>query len=203
MLFRQIPSTNRCRRVDLPEEFFFQRPRPPFPFAPYPAKLYSPESMNLADIAALTVSGVSDEIILNQIRTVGATFTLGTEQIIWLKTQKVSDAVIVAMQNTRTVPACPTPLPMKILPPAPMPETLNKLMQPYRIEAPDILSIDVEWELLIHPVPLCPQPIAGQHLVRPDGTVGLGTWGSVPVAGLTLDEAADAVRRHVFERIKE
>jgi polysaccharide export outer membrane protein len=33
------------------------------------------------------------------------------------------------------------------------------------------------------------QQVRGEHLVRPDGTVGLGTYGSVPVAGMTLDEA--------------
>ena len=37
------------------------------------------------------------------------------------------------------------------------------------------------------------QQIRGEHLVRPDGTVGLGTYGSVPVAGLTLDEAKAAI----------
>src|SRR5438876_3524707 len=32
------------------------------------------------------------------------------------------------------------------------------------------------------------QQIRGEHLVRPDGTVGLGTYGAVPVVGLTLEE---------------
>jgi polysaccharide biosynthesis/export protein len=39
------------------------------------------------------------------------------------------------------------------------------------------------------------QPIAGDYLVRPDGTVGLGVWGSVRVAGLTTEKAADEIRR--------
>ena len=30
--------------------------------------------------------------------------------------------------------------------------------------------------------------------MRPDGTVGLGFWGNVHVAGLTMDQAADAIR---------
>jgi polysaccharide export outer membrane protein len=34
-----------------------------------------------------------------------------------------------------------------------------------------------------------------EFLVRPDGTVSLGAWGTVPVAGLTPEAAADAVRR--------
>src|SRR5439155_23151307 len=33
------------------------------------------------------------------------------------------------------------------------------------------------------------QQIRGQHLVRPDGTVGLGQYGSVNVSGVTLAEA--------------
>lgn len=37
------------------------------------------------------------------------------------------------------------------------------------------------------------QPITGEHLVAPDGTVNLGSYGSVYVAGMTLDEAKAAV----------
>jgi polysaccharide biosynthesis/export protein len=37
------------------------------------------------------------------------------------------------------------------------------------------------------------QQVRGEHLVRPDGTIGLGTYGSIPVVGLTLDEARQAI----------
>jgi polysaccharide export outer membrane protein len=37
------------------------------------------------------------------------------------------------------------------------------------------------------------QQIRGEHLVRPDGTVGLGTYGSVRVTGMTLAEARKAI----------
>src|SRR5262249_46702833 len=37
------------------------------------------------------------------------------------------------------------------------------------------------------------QQIRGEHLVRPDGTVGLGVYGSVYVAGLTLDQTRAAI----------
>jgi polysaccharide export outer membrane protein len=47
------------------------------------------------------------------------------------------------------------------------------------------------------------QEIRGQHLVRPDGTVGLGTYGSVYVAGLTLDEAKAAVERQLAKYLKK
>jgi polysaccharide biosynthesis/export protein len=41
------------------------------------------------------------------------------------------------------------------------------------------------------------QQIRGEHLVRPDGTVGLGTYGSVLVAGMTLDQARAAIEAHL------
>jgi protein involved in polysaccharide export with SLBB domain len=37
------------------------------------------------------------------------------------------------------------------------------------------------------------QQITGEHLVGPDGTVNLGTYGSVYVAGMTVDEARAAI----------
>jgi polysaccharide export outer membrane protein len=41
------------------------------------------------------------------------------------------------------------------------------------------------------------QQIAGQHIIRPDGTVGLGGYGSVHVAGLTIEQAKAAVESHL------
>ena len=41
------------------------------------------------------------------------------------------------------------------------------------------------------------QPINGDYLVRPDGTVGLGVWGAVKVSGLTADRAAEEIRRRL------
>jgi hypothetical protein len=61
-----------------------------------------PGNMNLADVAALSMSKVSDDIILNQIRTTGTVFCLATEEIIWLKKNGVSDRVVIEMQNTRS-----------------------------------------------------------------------------------------------------
>ena len=45
------------------------------------------------------------------------------------------------------------------------------------------------------------QPITGEHLVAPDGTVNMGTYGSVYVAGLTLEEATAAVNQHLSEKL--
>jgi protein involved in polysaccharide export with SLBB domain len=41
------------------------------------------------------------------------------------------------------------------------------------------------------------QPVTGEHLVRPDGTVSLGIYGSVYVSGSTLSSAQQAIQRHL------
>jgi polysaccharide export outer membrane protein len=47
------------------------------------------------------------------------------------------------------------------------------------------------------------QPIAGEHLVGPDGTINLGIYGRVRVTGLTVDEAREAVEDHLAEFIED
>jgi polysaccharide export outer membrane protein len=46
------------------------------------------------------------------------------------------------------------------------------------------------------------QQIIGEHLVRPDGTVGLGLYGSVRVTGLTLAEVRAAIEAHLSQYIQ-
>ncbi|MCC7339196.1 MAG: polysaccharide biosynthesis/export family protein [Pirellulaceae bacterium] len=41
------------------------------------------------------------------------------------------------------------------------------------------------------------QPISGEHMVGSDGTISLGQYGSVPLVGLTLDEARMAIADHL------
>jgi polysaccharide biosynthesis/export protein len=41
------------------------------------------------------------------------------------------------------------------------------------------------------------QQIRGEHLVRPDGTVGLGVYGSVFVDGMTIEQAKGAIEAHL------
>src|SRR5262245_43746139 len=95
--------------------------------------------------------------------------------------------------------------PMVHAPVVDVPRELEKrTLPPYVIEPPDVLII----EAFLPPSnkdpegpaqPLSPQPVSGTHLVRPDGTVGLGIYGSVQLAGLTLDEARDSIRRYLIE----
>jgi polysaccharide biosynthesis/export protein len=47
------------------------------------------------------------------------------------------------------------------------------------------------------------QQIAGQHLVGLDGTVTLGSYGSVPVVGMTLAQAKDAIELHLRQFLED
>jgi protein involved in polysaccharide export with SLBB domain len=67
-------------------------------------------------------------------------------------------------------------------------EFRKRALSTYIVEPPDILLVQGSKNIGL---PL--QPISGQHLVRPDGTVGLGIYGPVFVAGKTLDEVRTAI----------
>lgn len=45
------------------------------------------------------------------------------------------------------------------------------------------------------------QQVSGEHLVRPDGTISLGIYGSLFVTGMTLDEVRYTVERHLSQFI--
>jgi polysaccharide export outer membrane protein len=77
-----------------------------------------------------------------------------------------------------------------------VPRELTKVVIPnYIIEPPDIL--------LVEAIPSLPdQPVQGEHLVRPDGTINLGTYGSVQVSGMTLDQARIVIKDKLSQYIK-
>jgi len=88
--------------------------------------------------------------------------------------------------------------------PADVPRELQKQTLPaYKIEPPDILQIEAVWlpipegqtqpDKTQPPRALYPQPVTGQFLVKPDGTVELGVYGAVQVAGLTIQEARESI----------
>jgi polysaccharide export outer membrane protein len=100
-------------------------------------------------------------------------------------------------QGCVTVPVLPPQAP------ADVPRELSmQTLPPYVVEPPDVLLIEVHrWDVkdkqvqrLKEPFALLPQPISGQHLVGPDGTVKLGVYGSVQVTGLTLDQIRDNIK---------
>jgi polysaccharide export outer membrane protein len=80
-----------------------------------------------------------------------------------------------------------------------VPRELAKQPLPtYVIEPPDILLI----EAVPREGPLKnDQQIRGQHLVRPDGTVGLGIYGSAYVGGKTIEEAREAIAEQLRRRV--
>jgi polysaccharide export outer membrane protein len=112
-----------------------------------------------------------------------------------------------------------------IVPPPPdgaVPTELNPVVLPrYVISPPDILLVTVllpPTDYLIptekpkagvdpsieyrgyYSNPLSPSPIDGQHIVQMDGTIDLGIYGSVLVAGLTTDQARERVREFILQQ---
>lgn len=74
-------------------------------------------------------------------------------------------------------------------------ELRQELLPPYVIGPPDILVVESLKGLLN-------QPVRGQHLVRPDGTVGIGAYGSVMVAGMTIDQAREEIAKVIHARLE-
>ena len=54
---------------------------------------------------------------------------------------------------------------------------------------------------MAHANPRTRQLVSGQHLVRPDGTVKLGIYGSVYVTGVTIEEAQQRIQEHLAEHM--
>jgi polysaccharide export outer membrane protein len=90
-------------------------------------------------------------------------------------------------------PALPPPV---ITNPPHAPREFQKhALSTYIIEPPDVLQIEGSQALFDKQL-----PITGSHLVRPDGSIGLGTYGSVFVAGMTVDQAKTQIIAKIRER---
>lgn len=121
-----------------------------------------------------------------------------------LNAQRQTNERLDALTATLAERAQPAPAPALapiIVPPAgTVPRELDKVsLPPYVIEAPDVLTIEA---VLKDPktgkaAALPTQPISGSFIVRPDGTVSLGKWGTVSVSGLTTEQAVAAVREQL------
>jgi polysaccharide export outer membrane protein len=101
-----------------------------------------------------------------------------------------------------------------------IPRELQKVNMPtYRVEPPDILTIDAltvvprppyhaqPLDVLLIQVPgtFAVDPIYGPHQVSPEGTVLLGlqgSWGPIRVAGLTLEEIRQTIEQYLKEQKK-
>ncbi len=79
---------------------------------------------------------------------------------------------------------------------APGPKEGAKVAQvAYIIEPPDLLTVE-----LFKTLP--DRPLSGERLVRSDGTIDLGFYGSVCVAGLSIDQAHDRVEQYLSATIR-
>jgi polysaccharide export outer membrane protein len=94
---------------------------------------------------------------------------------------------VITPQRPTDLPYTPTAA-LQHGPPAVPKEFAKQALPPYVVEPPDILLIEAAKEIT-HPL----QPLAGQHLIRPDGSISLGLNGRVFVAGMTIDQVKDAI----------
>jgi protein involved in polysaccharide export with SLBB domain len=101
----------------------------------------------------------------------------------------------------------------------PMPIELRKVSLPeYVIEPPDILTLDIVRGAPLPPYHIEPldslqisvaealpnEPIAGIYTVEPEGSINLGlSYGSIRVAGLTLDQARVAILKQLQRVLKD
>ena len=100
-----------------------------------------------------------------------------------------------------------------------VPRELDKATVPmYRVEPPDILSIDVSQQVSQASYPLQvgdvvglnvmgtfpDEPIAGDYLIEAGGIINLGFgYGSLEVAGRTTAEAMQLVETHLQDQLRE
>ena len=90
----------------------------------YPREVYLPPAnqqskMTVNDVIKLSKAGVSDELIIQQIRKKNQLFDLSTDQILQLKAAHVSDRVIQVMLDPRSNAAEPTKV-KTVTPPPPV-----------------------------------------------------------------------------------
>ncbi|MBY0528188.1 MAG: hypothetical protein K2R98_32635 [Gemmataceae bacterium] len=60
------------------------------------------QQVGITDVVRMVQQHIADELIINQIRTSGSIFRLSSEDINFLKSNGVSDAVVIEMQTTAT-----------------------------------------------------------------------------------------------------
>lgn len=74
-----------------------------------------PAPLGVTDVAQMTQQGISDAIIVQQIRNTGSMYQLSPTDIQWLKNNGVSDVVILEMQATaqRVKPVVVQPRPVR------------------------------------------------------------------------------------------
>jgi polysaccharide export outer membrane protein len=74
----------------------------------------------------------------------------------------------------------------------------EKGLPSYVIEPPDLLRVEYDFGAAGQK-----GVVRGEYLVRPDGTIGLGEYGSVTVTGLTLEQAKKAIADSLDKFLKD
>ena len=99
-------------------------------------------------------------------------------------------------ERVGTQPPPPAPVP----PPAPTKAGAEPHPDgDYTLEPPDIVEID--FRTTGDPVPVGTESVRGKHMVRPDGTMGLGVFGDVAVGGGTVAAAEALVRSRLAKYV--
>jgi polysaccharide export outer membrane protein len=81
--------------------------------------------------------------------------------------------------------------------------TLKEAEDAIRVHLKPILKADVRITVSVSLAQSSAlQQIRGEHLVRPDATIGLGVYGSVRVGGLTLEQAKQAIEAHLSQYLQ-
>lgn len=95
------------------------------------AQAQAQAQLGMGEVIQMAQSHISDEVIINQIRTRGTVFYLSAQDIVMLKQNGVSDRVVAEMQATATrVPrrvysAAPVVQPVYVVEPAPPPPVVR------------------------------------------------------------------------------
>ncbi len=95
------------------------------------AQAQAQAQLSMGEVIQMVQNHISDEVIINQIRTRGTVFYLSAQDIVMLKQNGVSDRVIAEMQDTATrVPrrvysAAPVVQPVYVVEPAPPPPVVR------------------------------------------------------------------------------
>ncbi len=133
----------------------------------------------------------------------------------WLARNLIVNAMLLALAACLGCHACST---CGTSPDGAVPRELTMVsLPPYVIEPPDILILDalnlvpkppyrigpLDSLLVQADIPAPKEPVSGIFTVEPEGTINLGTaYGSVSVAGLTLDQARIAIEQHLRKFVK-
>ncbi len=110
--------------------------------------------------------------------------------------QVPAGSVTTPKSEARTAADAIRPTPVSAIPDDPPPHEGALIDLPYFIEPPDILVVE-----LLEALP--GRPITGERLVRPDGTISLGFYGSLHVRGLTVEQAKVKIIHHFREYLND